>query len=125
MDNALINDNTMGELSKFLYHTLFSPYPSTLHKSIQAGYLTTWPGLTESLIKNHLPKSTATAKGRLDQTRRNIQSTQSQPPGTISLDPKSAITSITHRINEVMVSIFNPNGQNYTNLTGRFTVRSN
>ena len=39
-------------------------------------HFTTWPGLTESLIRKHLPKAIATSKGHLRGQQKNIKSTK-------------------------------------------------
>ena len=43
---------------------------------ITAGFFTTWPGITSALVRKHLPKILATAKGHLRQERQNVRSTR-------------------------------------------------
>jgi hypothetical protein len=83
------------------------------------GHLITWHGLTEDTINKHLKLTPATAMGHMSQRRQNIRSTskasteKQQPPDT-DLGAK------THLMYAVVVD----QGQLYTNLTGKFPVRS-
>ena len=65
-----------SDLAAFLHGALFSPVTSTLTKAIDNNHFISWPGLTTKLIKKHLPKSVATAKGHLNEERQHIQSTK-------------------------------------------------
>ena len=71
--------NNVYELHKkrdiitYLHKAAFSPVPSTWIEAIETGFFTSWPGLAAKLVKNHLPKSTATVKGHLRQIRQNIR----------------------------------------------------
>ena len=71
---------TLQDLVIYLHHACFSPVPSTWIKAIDAGYFSTWPGLTSDLVRKHLPKSVATAKGHLRLDRKNVRSTQPTAP---------------------------------------------
>jgi hypothetical protein len=42
-------------LVRFLYAEAFSPVPDTWLKEIRAGHFATWSGLTEDLVRKHLP----------------------------------------------------------------------
>ena len=46
-------------------------------KAIKNGNFITWQGIDELSLTKHLPPSIATAKGHLDQERKNLQSTKS------------------------------------------------
>ena len=75
--NVIIKKSqTKTELAKYLHATCWSPPPSTFINAIRNGNFVTWPGLTPALIRNHLHKSLATAKGHLDQEQKNLQSTK-------------------------------------------------
>jgi hypothetical protein len=63
------------ELIQYLHAAAFSPVPSTWIAAIQRGFYQSWPGLTAAAVRKHLPKSKATTKGHLDQTRKNLRST--------------------------------------------------
>jgi hypothetical protein len=63
------------DLVRFLHAAAFSPVPDTWIKAIRAGHFATWPGLTEELVRKHLPKKLVTVKGHLIQRRKNLRST--------------------------------------------------
>ena len=54
-----------GTITTYLHCACFSPAPSTWTTAIDAGFFSTWPGLTSQLVRQNLPKSVATAKGHL------------------------------------------------------------
>ena len=57
--------STKSDIMQYLYRAAFSPVVSTWTNAITAGFFTTWPGLNSALVRKHLPKSLATAKGHL------------------------------------------------------------
>ena len=61
---------------EYLHQCFFSPPPSTLVKAIKNNQLLGVPGLTMKVVNKWLPTSTATIKGNLHCTRKNLQSTQ-------------------------------------------------
>jgi hypothetical protein len=63
------------EVIQYLHAAAFSPVPSTWIAAIQRRFYQSWPGLTAAAVRKHLPKSEATTKGHLDQTRKNLRST--------------------------------------------------
>ena len=65
-----------AELVQYLHWCAFSMVVHTWTKSIDARYFATWSGLTSKLVRKHLPKLLATAKGYLKQDRQNIESTK-------------------------------------------------
>ena len=74
--------STKSDIMKYLHRAAFSPVISTWTITITAGFFTTWPGLTSALVRKHLPKSLATAKGHLRQDRKNVRSTRNTSPST-------------------------------------------
>jgi hypothetical protein len=61
------------ELIQYLQAVAFSPVPSTWIAAIQRGFSQSWPGLTTAAVRKHLPKSEATTKGHINQTRKNLR----------------------------------------------------
>ena len=59
-------------LFQFLHRDRFSPVVDTWYKAIDAGYFTTWSGLTSKLVHKHLPASIDTAKSHLRLTRQHF-----------------------------------------------------
>jgi hypothetical protein len=95
-------------------------------KAIRAGHFSTWPGLTEDLVRKHLPKELATVKGYLSQRRKNLRSTTNTALSTetdtidLAADAPSDTSTKTHRVFAALVDV----GKVYGDLTGRFPVMS-
>jgi hypothetical protein len=108
-----------GALVHYLHKALFSPTKTAMLQAVKNGHLITWPGLTENAINKHLKLTPATAMGHMNHRRQNIRSTskaptEKQPPLDTDLGTK------THLVYAVVVD----QGQLYTDLTGKFPVRS-
>ena len=80
--NIAYHMNTLPALVQFLHMDLFIPVVDTWCKAIDAGYFTTWPGLTSKLVRKHPSPSIETAKGHPRLARQHIRSTSAQPPLT-------------------------------------------
>ncbi len=52
------------------------PLKLTWLKAIKVGNYVGWPMLIERNVQKYYPKTTKTAKGHLNQTRKNVQSTK-------------------------------------------------
>jgi hypothetical protein len=75
--NAIIHKNTSKTpLVTYLYGCCCSPRTSTWKKAIRNGNFITWPGIDDLSINAHLEDSVDSAKGHLDQERKNLQSTR-------------------------------------------------
>ena len=57
--------STKSDIMQYLHRAAFSPVVSSWTTAITAGFFPTWPGLTAALVRKHLTKSIATAKGHL------------------------------------------------------------
>jgi hypothetical protein len=88
-------------------------------QAVKDGHLITWPGLTEDAINKHLRLKPATAMGHMKQRRQNIRST-SKAPIEKQKPPDTDLVTKTHLMYAVVVD----QGQLYTDLTGKFPVRS-
>jgi hypothetical protein len=74
--NATIRkDIGKTNLVQCLCGCLGSPVVSTWKLAIANGNFITWPGIDTLSIDAHLPKNIATAKGHMEQERKNLQST--------------------------------------------------
>jgi hypothetical protein len=98
---------------------LFSPTKSTLLQAIKGGHLITWPGLPENAINKHLKPTPATAMGHMNHQRQNIRSTLK----TLIADQPTPDTDLGTKIHLVYAVVVDQ-GQLYTDLTGKFPVRS-
>jgi hypothetical protein len=86
---------------------------------VKDGHLITWPGLTEDAINKHLKLTPATAMGHMNQRRQNIRYTSKEPIEK-QPTPNTDFGTKTHLVYSIVVD----QGQLYTDLTGKFLVRS-
>jgi hypothetical protein len=102
---------------------MFSPAKYDLLQAVKKVHLITWPGLTEQAMNKHLEMMPATAMGNMNQCHQNIRST-SKFSITSDMEDEAITTaglgSKTHLVYAVVID----QGQLYTDLTGRFPVRS-
>jgi hypothetical protein len=108
-----------GALVHYLHKALFSPMKSALLQAVRNGHLITWPGLTEDAVNKHLKLKPATAMGHKNQRLQNIRSTSKAPIGYVP-PADTYLGTKTHLVYAVLVD----QGQLYTDLTGKFPVRS-
>jgi hypothetical protein len=110
--------NTVA-LVYYLHKALLSPTKSAMLQAVKDGHLITWPGLTEEAFNKHLKLTPATAMGHMNQRLQNIRST-SKAPIEKQQTPATDLGTKTHLVYAVVVD----QGQLYTELTGKFAVRS-
>jgi hypothetical protein len=108
-----------GALVQYLHKTLFSPTKSALLQAVKDGHLVFWPGLPEDAIHKHLKLSPATAMGYMNPRRQDISSTSKAPIADVP-PADTYLGTKTHLVYAVLVD----QGQLYTDLTGKFPVRS-
>jgi hypothetical protein len=108
-----------GALVQYLHKALFSPTKAAMLQAVKEGHLLTWPGLMEDAINKHLKLTPATAMGHMNQRRQNIRSTSTAPIEK-QQPPDTDLCTKTHLVYAVVVD----QGQLYTDLTGKFPVRS-
>jgi len=101
-----------------------------LRDPIKHCFFATWPGLAVQNFNKRLPKSTATAKGHLDQQRKNLRSTKTKAPVPhVTLGPKESPTDVHPPTSElrshfVYAEACTVTGQVYTDQPGKFLVSS-
>jgi hypothetical protein len=108
-----------GALVHYLHKALFSPTKSAMLQAVKDGHMITWPGLMEDAINTQLKLTPATAMGHMNQRRQNIRPT-SKASSEKQQPPDSNLSTKTHLVYTVVVG----QGQLYTDLTGKFPVRS-
>jgi hypothetical protein len=121
--NNIYELRNTGASVHYLHKAMFSPTKSALLQAIKNGHLVTWPGLTEEAINKHLKLTPATAMGHMNKRRQNIRSTSKTPITTAIGDVPTTDINLgtkTHLVYAVLVD----QGQLYTDLTGKFPVRS-
>jgi hypothetical protein len=70
--NSAYHQPTIAKLMAFLNATIRSLPVKTLCNAIDNDWLTSFPGLTSSAIRKHLPKSISTAMGHMHMIRKGI-----------------------------------------------------
>ena len=103
----------------YFHACCFSPNKTTFLQAVKNGNFVTWPQLTYKNVKKYLQETPATAKGHLNQERKNLQSTK-KVQQTEDFFPKPESSPPT-RTNNVLATIVNFQEENkaYSDLTGR------
>jgi hypothetical protein len=125
--NAIIRkDLTKAHLVQYLYGCCGSPVVLTWKKAIRNGNFITWPGIDSLSINKHLPPSIASAKGHLDQERKNLQSTKPVlvPAENDEFPPSPDTPNIKAFAAGATLIPFTAKNTAYHDLTGRFPHRS-
>jgi hypothetical protein len=135
MANNVYQMTSKEALVRFLHQCLFSPPKRTLIKALDNGQLPTWP-LTKAAVVKYLPDhSPATDKGSMKRQRQGLRSTKTTNTRNIlqqRLNDLEAEQDFHPPLekearNQVFVSAWTidpKDGTIYTDLTGRFPVRS-
>jgi hypothetical protein len=123
IENNVYELRNTGKLVNYLHKSLFSPTKSALLQAVKNGHLVTWPGLTEDAIHKHLKLTPATTMGHMNQRCQHIRST-SKPPITSDIEDITATNTNLGTKTYLVYAILVDQGQLYTDLTGKFLVRS-
>jgi hypothetical protein len=119
IENNVYELRNTGALVHYLHKTLFSPTKAAMLQAVEDRNLITWPGLTEQAINKHLKLTPATVMGYMNQRLQNIRSTSKASIET-QQSPDTNLGTKTHLVYAVIAY----QGQLYTELTGKFPVRS-
>ena len=133
--NIVIQKHTKtSELIEFYQGCLFSPTKSTLLHAAKQGNFIAWRGLTPQNIQKYYKPTIFTAKGHLNQERKNLQSTKLISPTPLSpadefLNHEDFFPTLETRMSpttDVLCSIqpFQAKDTGYSDLTGRFPYPS-
>ena len=104
-------------LRNFYHQILCFSNKRTLLQAIKDGSFSTWPGLTEKIISKYLPESEITAKGHLDQQKKWPAAAEAE-----NITPLS--TKSVENTREVLLQLFDPTENIYSDLAGQFSVQS-
>jgi hypothetical protein len=77
-DNSVYNLPLTEQAIKWMHVVCGYPVKLTWIKAIKAGKYMGWPMLTECNVQKYYPETIKTAKGHLNQTRKNIRSTKAK-----------------------------------------------
>ena len=131
VSNIIIRKSTtIKDLIHYFQGCCFGPSKSTFLKAVKNGNFITWPGLTyKNLDKNYTP-TIFTAKGHLNQERKNLQSTKVIHTIPLSVEDEIAEHNdyfpsdeiLQQPTNECMALMlpFESRYTGYSDLTGRF-----
>jgi hypothetical protein len=108
-----------GALVHYLHKALFSPTKAAMLQAVKNRHLITWPGLTEHAINKHLKLTPATSMVHMNQRRQNIRSTSKASIETQQSPDTDLVTK-----NHLVYAVVADQGRLYTDLTGKFPVRS-
>ena len=127
--NMLVRrDTTKTELAEYYHKCMCSPTLTTLQQAVQKGHLHSWPGIQNLNFKKLINDILPTAKGHLDQERKNLRSTKTLTEN-VSTTKTELLEEDFHPANieknktyEYASSIveFQAKTTTYTDLTGRF-----
>ena len=116
------NKTTKTYLVRYHHGSLGNPTSNAPLKGIKQSFLSTFPGLDEKLVTNHLPPSIDTAKGHLQQEHQGLQSTKLQPKPVLE---DTYTLEVPNRTKVFVAStIENPTGKSYGDLTGQYPTMS-
>ena len=108
---------TQANLATYLHAVLGSPPISSFLQAIRNGNLIGWPGIN-AIQPNHIIKTVATAKGHLEQTRKNLQTTKETPDPDTNPEKQEK----THSCFALITT--HVNSKAYADITGRFPHKS-
>jgi hypothetical protein len=118
-----LGGTTIKESVAFAHVTLFSPALSTLENALSNHWLNNFPGLDLGTFCRNAPTSIPMDKGHMDQIRQNTRSTKPKPPKPAP-DTDANPSPIETKTPECYASIFEANGQVFSDQTGRFIIPS-
>ena len=97
------------------------PVKSTWLKAIKAGNYVGWPMLTKRNVQKYYPETTETAKGHLNQMRKNVRSTKAKP-----MPLETCATSQLHgkKVQDVYTETYRVRETMFSDQTGQFPTRS-
>jgi hypothetical protein len=119
--NSVYNLPLTKQAIKWMHAVYGYPVKSTWLKAIKARKYVGWPMLTECNVQKYYPKMIRTAKGHLNQTRKNVWSTK------VNATPLE-ICNISHihgkKVRNVYTQIYMVRKTMFSNQTGQFPIQS-
>jgi hypothetical protein len=131
--NSAYHQPTIAKLMAYLNATIGSLPVKTLCNAIDNDWLTSFPGLTSSAIRKHLPKSISTTMGHMHMIRKGIRPTNKPTVNEIMneeidpeppLDPPRHINNREHNVGVTAIVFEELIGIIAIDLPGRFPTTS-
>jgi hypothetical protein len=117
--NSIYDLPSTEQAIKWMHAICGYPVKLTWLKAIKASNYVGWPMLTERNVQKYYPEATETAKGHLNQTRKNVRPTKEKPAlletcDTSQLHGKKVrdVYTMTYKVRETM----------FSNQTGQFLM---
>jgi hypothetical protein len=119
--NSVYDLPSTEQAIKWMHAVCGYPVKSTWLKTIKAGNYVGWPMLTKQNVQKYYPETIETAKGHLNQTRKNVRSTKAKPTPLETCD-----TSQLHgkKVRDVYTETYSVRETMFSDKTGRFPTRS-
>jgi len=118
--NIILPYKPLGDAIKFMHAACFSPCLSTWCKAIDAGYFSSWHGLTSKRVRQFIKQiPEATAKGHMIQEQQHLRPTNSFMVNHLKPSYTEAYVKI-----ELAKPTQTLSKNIYSDLTGRFPQRS-
>ena len=116
--NSVYDLPSTEQAIKWMHAVCGYPVKSTWLKAVKAGNYVGWPMLTEHNVKKYYPETIKTAKGHLNQTRKNVRSTRSKMEtcNTSQLQGK--------KVRDVYTTAYDVRETMFSDQTGQYPTRS-
>lgn len=114
--NSVYDLPSTEQAIKWMHAVCGYPVKSTWLKAIKAGNFHGWPLLTARNVKKYYPETDETAKGHLNQTRKNVRSTKFEQANTGDMRGK--------KVRDVYMKVYDTRETSFSDQTGRFPTRS-
>ena len=116
--NSVYDLPSTEQAIKWMHAVCGYPVKSTWLKAVKAGNYVGWPMLTERNVQKYYPETSETAKGHMNQTRKNVRSTRSKMEtcDTSQLRGK--------KMRDVYITSYNVRETMFSDQTGQFPTRS-
>jgi hypothetical protein len=117
--NSIYDLPSTKQAIKWMHAVCGYPVKLTWLKAIKAGNYIGWPMLTERNVQKYYPKTTKTAKGHLNQTRKNVWSTKDKSTPLETCD-----TSHLHskKVRDVYTQTYMVRKTMFSDKTGQFPI---
>ena len=119
--NSVYDLPSTEQAIKWMHAVCGYPVKSTWLKAIKAGNYVGWPMLNERNVQKYYPETIETAKGHLNQTRKNVRSTKAKSAPLETCD-----TSQLHgkKVRDVYTETYMVRETMFSDQTGQFPTRS-
>jgi hypothetical protein len=119
--NSVYDLPSTEQAIKWIYAVCGYPVKSTWLKAIKAGKYLGWLMLNERNIQKYYPKTIKTAKGHVNQTRKNVRSTKAK---TVPLETCDTSQLHSKKVQDVYTQTYMVRKTMFSDQTGQFPMHS-